>query len=312
VTPEEARKLIGGYATGNLADEERKALFAAALSEQELFDQLVKEQALKELLDDPQSRQRLLDELRPSKQRMSEGIGLWRWSAAGSLVLATVMIALLMMRVPSRPSAAPVLTAARQAAPAPPPMAAPAAPAPEPLRDSIRGMARVAPPAAQNKVEATPAAPSEQVDAMAKAKMANQVAASVAGDINAGLRYRILRRDADGIFSDAADETVFASGDAVRVRVEAPAAGILSLSNGNELLASVPVEANQAYVLPADRPITLDAGNGETHLTLALSARADRLEMRQKKAAGVAGGAISAPAAQARSALSVEIVLRHH
>ena len=92
MTPEEARKLIGGYATGNLADEERKALFAAALSEQELFDQLVKEQALKELLDDPQSRQRLLDELRPSKQRMSEGIGLWRWSAAGSLVLATVMI----------------------------------------------------------------------------------------------------------------------------------------------------------------------------------------------------------------------------
>jgi hypothetical protein len=314
VTPEDARKLIGGYATGNLADEERKALFAAALSEQELFDELVKEQALKELLDDPLSRQRLLDELRPSTEPLSQGIGLWRWAAAASLALATVMVAVVMMRVPSKPSAAPVLTATRQPAPAPapPPMAAPAVPPPEPLRDSLRRRAReAAPPAeeAAKKVAGAPAAPAlaEPVDAMAKSKMANQVAA----DVRIGLRYRILRRDANGIFAEAADETVFASGDAVRVRVDAPAAGILSLSSGGELLAAVPVEANQTYVLPPDKPITLDAGIGETRLTLALSARADRLEIRQKKAEARAGGAISAPAAQGRTALSVEIVLRH-
>jgi hypothetical protein len=313
VTPEDARKLIGGYATGNLADEERKALFAAALSEQELFDELVKEQALKELLDDPQARQRLLDELRPSKGRISNTLAAWRWAAAGSMALATVTIAVVMMRVPSRPSAAPVLTAARQPAHAPAPSSAPAAPPPELLRDSVRQMARENSPPAEKKVAPAPAAVAlaEPVDAMAKAKMANQLAADTRG----GLRYRILRRDADGIFAEAADETVFASGDAVRVRVEPPAGGILSLSNGSELLASMPVEANQTYILPADKTITLDAGNSETRLTLALSsARADRLEMRQKKAEGAAGGAISAlsaPAAPARSALSVEIVLRH-
>jgi hypothetical protein len=309
VTPEDARKLMGGYATGNLADEERKALFAAALSEQELFDELVKEQALKELLDDPQSRQRLLDELRPSTERLSGGIGVWRWAAAGSLALATVLIAVVMMRVPSKPTAAPVLTATRQPAPAPPPTAAPAAP--EPLRDSVRQTAREPLPRAEEaakKVAGAPAAAAlaEPVDAMAKSKRTNQIAADMRG-----LRYRILRRDANGIFAEAAEETVFASGQVVRVRVEPPAAGILSLMSGGELLASVLVEANQTYVLPADKPITLEAGNNETRLTLALSARADRLEMRQKKAEAVAGGAVSGPAAQARGALSVEIVLRH-
>ena len=307
MTPEDARKLIGGYATGNLADEQRKALFAAALSEQELFDELVKEQALKELLDDPQSRQRLLDELRPSAERFPGGIGVWRWAAAGSLALATVMIAVVMMRVPKTQQSAPVLTATRQSAPAPSPMAAPITPPAEPLQDSVRGRAREALPPAENKVAEAPAATalSEPVDAMAKSKMTNQAVA----DTRPGLRYRILRRDANGIFVEAADETAFASGDAIRVRVEPPAAGILSLSMGAELLSSVPVEANQAYVLPPDRPITLDAGNGETRLTLALSARLDRRAIRQKKAEAVAG-AISAPA-PARTALSVEIVLRY-
>ncbi|MBI2680312.1 MAG: hypothetical protein HYX25_04800 [Candidatus Solibacter usitatus] len=311
MTPEDARKLIGGYATGNLADEQRKALFAAALAEQELFDELVREQGLKELLDDPQSRQRLLDELRPSAQRLSGGLGVWRWAAAASLALATVMIAVVMVRVPSKPGAAPVLTAARQPAPTPAPVAAPAAPPAELLRDSVRSTAREAsPPAgkAEKKVAEAPApaALAESVDAVAKSKMANQVAA----DARIGLRYRILRRDANGVFTETADNAEFASGDAVRVRVEPPAAGILSLSSGGEVLAAVPVEANQTYVLPADKPITLDAGNSETRLTLALSSRADRLEMRQKKAAGSAG-AISTLSAPAQGALSVEIVLRH-
>jgi hypothetical protein len=305
VTPEDARKLIGGYATGNLGDAERKALFAAALSEQELFDELVKEQALKELLDDPESRRRLMDQLQRSPERLS-GMAAWRWAAAGSLALATVMIAVVMMSVPDKPNAAPVLTATRLPAPAPP-MAAPVAPPAEALRDSFQDQAREAPPPARSKLNAPqPAiALSEPVDSLMKSKMTNQVAA----DSMAGLRYRILRRDASGAFSEAADETVFVADDAVRLRVETPAAGILSLSSGGELLASLPVAANQSYVLPADRPITLDAGAGETRLTLTLSARADRLEAREKKAEAAAG-AISTAAPQDRRAFSVEIVLR--
>ena len=186
MTPEDARKLIGGYATGNLGDEERKALFAAALSEQELFDELVKEQALKELLDDPQARRRLLEQLRPAPQRNV----LWRWAAAGSLGLATVMIAVVMMRIPDKPQSTPVLTATRLPAPAalptPPPVAAPVAP---PAAGSIarsaarlREMAQEMAPKRENKVAAEPptVALAGQVDAVAKTKSANQAAASFA------------------------------------------------------------------------------------------------------------------------------------
>jgi predicted secreted protein len=305
VTPEDARKLIGGYATGNLADEERKALFAAALSKQELFDELVKEQALKELLDDPRARQRLLDQLQSVPERISGGAAVWRRAAAGSLALATVMIAVVTMRVPARPKAAPVLTATRLPAPAAPPIAAPIAPPAELLRDSVRQMA----PKPENKVAAAApvAALSEQVDAMAKSKVTNQAAAGKLAKMDAGLRYRILRRDASGVFTEAAADTAFDAGDAVRVRVETPAAGILSLSAGGELLASLAVEPNQVYVLPADRPITVDAVAGGTRLILALSPRAGLRERQEKKAEESS----SAGSATARTALSVEIVLRH-
>jgi len=59
-------KLLGGYATGTLTDEERRALFEAALHDQRLFEALAREQALKESLDDPHSRRRILETLERS------------------------------------------------------------------------------------------------------------------------------------------------------------------------------------------------------------------------------------------------------
>jgi hypothetical protein len=58
-------RLLGGYATGTLTEEERRALYQAALRDQMLFNALADEQALKELLDDPESRRRLLRALEP-------------------------------------------------------------------------------------------------------------------------------------------------------------------------------------------------------------------------------------------------------
>jgi len=63
VTPGEIRKLLGGYATGTLTDEERNLLFSAALEDQELFNALADEEALRELLAEPATRQVLLEEL---------------------------------------------------------------------------------------------------------------------------------------------------------------------------------------------------------------------------------------------------------
>ncbi len=58
--PEEAEKLLGGYAAGTLTSEERRALFAAALEDQQLYETLVREEPLRELLADPAARANLL------------------------------------------------------------------------------------------------------------------------------------------------------------------------------------------------------------------------------------------------------------
>ena len=50
MSPEDIKKLLGGYATGTLTAAEQQALFAAALEDQELFDALASEQPLRDLL----------------------------------------------------------------------------------------------------------------------------------------------------------------------------------------------------------------------------------------------------------------------
>jgi hypothetical protein len=57
---DDIQKLLGGYATGTLTPEEQQALFEAALSDQELFDELACEEALREVLADPAARAQLL------------------------------------------------------------------------------------------------------------------------------------------------------------------------------------------------------------------------------------------------------------
>src|SRR3954447_9139997 len=57
---DEVRKLLGGYATGTLTDAEQETLFAAALEDQELFEELVKEQPVRDLLRDPAAKAELL------------------------------------------------------------------------------------------------------------------------------------------------------------------------------------------------------------------------------------------------------------
>jgi hypothetical protein len=60
---EQLDRLLAEYATGGLSEEERKALFAAALQDQELFDQLMEEEALREAIELPGARNRLIDAL---------------------------------------------------------------------------------------------------------------------------------------------------------------------------------------------------------------------------------------------------------
>ena len=83
---DEARRLLGGYATASLTESERTALFQAALEDQELFDELAREQVLKEVLDEPGARQRLLAGLEPRKERA------WIWALAGAAAILAIVL----------------------------------------------------------------------------------------------------------------------------------------------------------------------------------------------------------------------------
>ena len=107
--PEEARKLLGGYATGTLTDGEREALFAAALEDQSLFDALAEEDALRELLESPGAKTRLLASIKEEPATSWFGIprpasrsGIPRmaskpraWSFAGLAAIAALTVAFL-------------------------------------------------------------------------------------------------------------------------------------------------------------------------------------------------------------------------
>jgi len=118
MNPGEVRKLLGGYAAGTLTEEERRALFEAALTDQELFNELGREQALKELLDEPNSRRQLLAAL-DAKESWIERIRGWlgrpvAWVAVGSLAVAAVLVVVVVQRA-QKPAA---VLVARQEVPA--------------------------------------------------------------------------------------------------------------------------------------------------------------------------------------------------
>jgi hypothetical protein len=127
MTPEDAKRLLGGYATGTLTDAEQQALFAAALEDQELFDTLAREQSLRAVLSHPAAKAHHLPAL--DKPRAN-----WWWSwrpAVAALAMAGVaVVAVVVVR---RQAPAPVpQTLARADAPALPFQAPAAQPAPMP------------------------------------------------------------------------------------------------------------------------------------------------------------------------------------
>ena len=94
-------KLLGGFAADSLTPEEKQALYATALQDQQLFNALADEQALKEMLSDPGIRRRLLASLEqnsPEAAIVSSWLDLFRRPAglafAGSLTAAALAVVL--------------------------------------------------------------------------------------------------------------------------------------------------------------------------------------------------------------------------
>ena len=184
---EDPEKLLGGYATDTLNEAERKALFEAALANQDLFNSLADEEALRELLSDARCRRQLLSLLKPRKEPVWRRLAAWlgrpsSWAVAGSLatvLLITgllvemnrttrpVSVALRKVEAPAETAQKPAQAAPAKAAPreekqpaqkrlavpgpaAAPPLATAPAPEPAPARDVLLAekVEAPAPPAA--------------------------------------------------------------------------------------------------------------------------------------------------------------------
>lgn len=162
MTPEDARKLIGGYATGSLSETERQALFHAALEDQDLFDELAREQAMKDLLQQPGARQRLVAALAPRRSPW------WKrplvWSAAG--IAAAGALAFAVWDARRAPEAVQI---AQVAQPSPPPPARPA-PVPEAANAPPPRPRTARPPSAASSPAAPLAEPAAPPPPMAMAK----------------------------------------------------------------------------------------------------------------------------------------------
>ncbi|MGD0772400.1 MAG: hypothetical protein ABSC05_06205 [Candidatus Solibacter sp.] len=162
MSPEDIRKLLGGYATGTLTAEEQQALFAAALEDQELFDQLAREQSLRDLLRDPAARAELLSALDAPAGRTA---GFWQWlrrpEVAGLAMAGVVAIAVVAVWQGARiagvkPPAQPVIVAEvrpQEAPPAVPPVQPPP-PAAQP-ESKVRPKLAEAPAAARADKQTT-------------------------------------------------------------------------------------------------------------------------------------------------------------
>jgi hypothetical protein len=144
---EDIEKLLGGYATGTLTEEERRALFEAALSDQALFEALAGEEALKELLEDPSCRRQVEQALEERPRGLVARLAGWMrrpqaWALAGTLA-ATTVLAVVVIRVYSP---RPELELAQQQAPAAavpaPPSVPTAAPSEPPRREAAARPAR--------------------------------------------------------------------------------------------------------------------------------------------------------------------------
>jgi hypothetical protein len=89
------KRLLGGYATGSLTEDERRELLRAALEDQELFDAILEEEGLRELLESPEARQELLAALeRPTAgERVRAWFGRPATFADLAVVAAAVFVA---------------------------------------------------------------------------------------------------------------------------------------------------------------------------------------------------------------------------
>jgi hypothetical protein len=299
----EIQKLLGGYATDTLTDAERRALFEAALTDQELFDVLAKEQALQDVLGDPAARMGLLAALEPVRD--SRPAGTWNrlrrplaLAVAGGMAAVLLVVIGLTRRTARRDASHPVREAELTSAPtsnddsrAPAqtqlhdrtrlsakasagdvrkagsralllaPFSAPPPPGPatEEAKSAVRKGPATEPAAgltasqpAQAFVPPAPMMPMPQAK-MKRASALQSISAS------AEVPARLLLKGASGDYYPVGLQTVFRTGDAVRLRVNGGPVYLYLYERDTTgawtLLASLYADRPQSYDMPSNASI---------------------------------------------------------
>lgn len=314
---EDIHNLLGGYATGTLTEAERKALFDAALDDQELFSALADEEKLRELLDDPAARAEVIRSLEASR-----GGAWWKWPAVAvsAATIALVFSVVILRDNPTKP--------ARYARVEPPPSAtiarapeassAPAAAGPLP---GARGSARFPSRGRHGAV-------SRQLSTAAKDNTAAQpLAQSVAvNDREAGpVRYSVLKRGLDGNYAAVDPAAEFAEGDELRLKLTASQPGSLLVKAGEQILFAGRVARDTAYTFPPngsipagnmDFRISLSGGEGFTETRLDSSTLMPRQKAASARSPGEAVQAtpealpVRSPASPVEITISIRVKAR--
>jgi hypothetical protein len=288
---DDIEKLMGGYAAGTLTEDERQALFAAALEDQQLFESLAAEEPLRELLQDPAAKAQLLAALdnRPAPWYRR----LVRPAFGTAAAAAMVLLAVLARREPPKPAPEPVVVAQTGREPVrsfqpplpveksplprvlpkpaalPPPPELPALKPPAaatPPLDKIAPAAPAPPAPSQNAAEQLSAAAAEPQPAAAAAPMAriqtfralNLVTAKedAASAARLGLRYAVYKKSPAGDLTEVDPETELERNDEVVIRFESTQGGFLSVSqvdapNALHVIASKQLVPSTPFTVPS-------------------------------------------------------------
>lgn len=265
---EETQKLLGGYATDTLSEEERRALFEAALEDQQLFDALAKEQALREVFEDPAARAQLVEALGPPYEPFAARA--WRWlrhpatlAVAGGLatllIVGGVILRKSVLPRPGAPFRADAVATRPRANEAVQPSAEPRRSmrlpiAPPPVLPSATGSTDLLDKSDRQMVLA-PESPVPPLTAQQGARPGARARATTELAISA-VEYTLLLRDADSAYSPVPPGTVFHTGDSVRLQIQPSQPGYIYLfqrdpKGGWNLVTGQRVETAQRYMLPA-------------------------------------------------------------
>jgi hypothetical protein len=262
---DDIRKLLGGYATGTLSDEEKQLLYDAALNDDKLFAALADEHALKELLDDSAVRAQLLRATEEPEFTLGGAFREWfdRPKAKALVATGIVLISIIGVntyRQTAREEKPPQVAEVRTPGPPPPPVAE--VPAPR--------QARKAAP----KPQSQPAPPPPPAKGVVGGIMGGAPAVSTlrfkeqaTADGMLPVQYELLRQDASGEYRPVASGAEFAPGDILRVRVTAAMNGAVAIAGAGQTTLSQMVSAGQTVSIPATGGITVTP---ETH-TLVLT-----------------------------------------